>query len=498
MDGLFNGHIAIFGNTGSGKSNTLASLFQELVSELRHTDCRRFMCLTRFIVFDFNGEFGGNCFTSEKDEKKVYELSTDNKNGQKIPMRERDMLDLELLSILSEATVRTQKPFLTRTKKLYNRYMNNGDSTDAVRRAFYGQIKKIFKKKDKDLGPLLLEHVEKAMQLCPNLSDVDLTYDVSYNSVTNGFYMKHEFTGQNEGDIYFGSHENLIKCTRIWENVKRFNLSDNVLNNFLVFVYLRLIEDIQDFNVQNDHIAPMVHRLRTKIDDLNAVFVTSDDDGSLWPNRCNFVVIDLSDLNPGMKKTVPLILSKWVYTKHKRFRGKRSLNIIIDEAHQILSRESFREEETLKDYRLETFEEIIKEGRKFGVFVTLASQRPHDISHTITSQAHNYFIHRLVNQRDLESIAGAVSYIDKLSHQSIPTLPIGTCIFSGVASRRPIKVRMKRLKEDQQPQSKTLRFNDLMDGNAQNGTSALPDKPAAKLSAPTRPPTLRPRKHTTP
>ena len=48
-------------------------------------------------------------------------------------------------------------------------------------------------------------------------------------------------------------------------------------------------------------------------------------------------------------------------------------------------------EPSWKDYRLETFEEIVKEGRKFGVFVCIASQRPNDISATITSQAHNYF-----------------------------------------------------------------------------------------------------------
>src|SRR5678815_555996 len=100
-----------------------------------------------------------------------------------------------------------------------------------------------------------------------------------------------------------------------------------------------------------------------------------------------------------MRKTIPLLLSKMVYREHKQADDDCTLTIIIDEAHNILSSESFREAESWKDYRLETFEEIIKEGRKFGVFVTIASQRPNDISPTITSQAHNYFIHRLINQR---------------------------------------------------------------------------------------------------
>lgn len=53
---------------------------------------------------------------------------------------------------------------------------------------------------------------------------------------------------------------------------------------------------------------------------------------------------------------------------------------------------------------MECFEEIIKEGRKFGTFLTISSQRPSDISDTIISQLHNYFIHRLVNEEDLRKI----------------------------------------------------------------------------------------------
>ncbi|TOG15365.1 hypothetical protein CGJ07_24370, partial [Vibrio parahaemolyticus] len=67
----------------------------------------------------------------------------------------------------------------------------------------------------------------------------------------------------------------------------------------------------------------------------------------------------------------------------------------------ILSQQSVREQANWKDYRLELFEELIKEGRKFGIFLTLSSQRPADISATIMSQLHNFFIHRLVNDRDL-------------------------------------------------------------------------------------------------
>lgn len=127
-----------------------------------------------------------------------------------------------------------------------------------------------------------------------------------------------------------------------------------------------------------------------------------------------------------------------------------------------MSNTSFRETESWKDYRLETFEEIIKEGRKFGVFITISSQRPNDISSTIISQAHNYFIHRLINQNDLYAIEKSVSYIDRLTEESIPTLSTGTCIFSGVVCPMPLKLRVAELPTEEKPKSNTISFNDLV------------------------------------
>ncbi len=176
----------------------------------------------------------------------------------------------------------------------------------------------------------------------------------------------------------------------------------------------------------------------------------------------NVVIVNLNHVSLDMKKTLPLLLAKKLYAEHKNLGANQSLTLIVDEAHNILSTESFREAESWKDYRLETFEEIIKEGRKFGVFVTIASQRPNDISPTITSQAHNYFIHRLINERDLNTIASAVSYIDRVTEESIPTLPTGTCIFSGIASQMPLKLTVRPLAVHEQPRSATRAFNDMV------------------------------------
>ena len=151
-----------------------------------------------------------------------------------------------------------------------------------------------------------------------------------------------------------------------------------------------------------------------------------------------------------MKKIIPLIIVKQLY-ENKKESDKKSLHIVIDEAHNILSTMSQRESETWKDYRLETFEEIIKEGRKFGVFLTIASQRPYDISATIISQLHNYFIHRLINDNDINAVEKAVAYLDKLSFQSIPILSVGSCFVAGLASDIPVKVDIDLLEKEKRP-----------------------------------------------
>lgn len=57
-----------------------------------------------------------------------------------------------------------------------------------------------------------------------------------------------------------------------------------------------------------------------------------------------------------------------------------------------LPEESTREPEKWKSYRFDTFEEIVKKGEKYGIFLTLASQYPHDISLTIMYQLYNYLL----------------------------------------------------------------------------------------------------------
>lgn len=458
VDGLFNSHVAIFGNTGSGKSNTLAILYQEMIRELKKRNEFKKNC--KFFIFDFNGEYvKQNCITTDK---KTYELSTRNNIKDKIPMTFDELMDIETLAILLEATEKTQKPFLKRTLRYYKKVKGCEDDSDFVgyfKNIIKRDIKNVLQMTNKDTALKILDYLEEIIGFfVDDDTKKELRADIEYHNQSKEFFRKGT-------SIFFPTNVNEIEKTNLYKAAD--NLGDETLqgiselNQFFIFLLLQLINDLYRYKVQVDHIVPVINRFKAKQKSIENIFRIESSE-NLWGDK-NVIVVSLRDVNIDMRKTIPLLLAKHIYNEHKQENNKKSLSIIIDEAHNILSKTSFRETEDWKDYRLETFEEIIKEGRKFGVFVTIASQRPNDISETIISQAHNYFIHQLINQRDLQTIGNAVSYIDKMTEESIPTLSIGTCIFSGIATPMPLKIKINELPSEQKPDSHTLQFENIIE-----------------------------------
>ncbi len=450
IDGLFNSHIAIFGNTGSGKSNTLAYLYQEFVRALTARNAAAFSENTRILLLDFNGEYvAPQCISPSK---KVYSLSTRGDGADKLPMKGDALLNIEVISILADATEKTQKPFLSRALRFYKKVMsaNDGDPVGYIRNILRNRVRDTLQMSDKVRAFLLLDYFREILPSeDADGNPMDIASDVAWYNKGGEFYIRPD-------GPYLAQNPDSIKDTVLFKSIETFELSDSLLARLITFLYLQLISDILANRAQNEHVVHVINRLKAKKPDIDKIF-DLESDAVFW--QSNFVVVSLADVNLEMKKTLPLLLAKRVYTEQKEAGKSKSLSIVIDEAHNILSTQSFREAESWKDYRLETFEEIIKEGRKFGVFVTIASQRPNDISPTIMSQAHNYFIHRLLNEWDLKAIASAVSYIDRVTEESIPTLPTGTCIFSGIASQMPLKINVKPLLGDARPQSETRKFS---------------------------------------
>ena len=451
---LFGSHIGIFGNTGSGKSYTLAKIYHQLFEKVQNY--HSFSKNAKFLLFDFNGEYSGkNTITKEKT---IFKLSTSVavENTNRIPISQSEIAKPELLSILANATEKTQQPFIKRTLQLREYIQKADNALDAFRGLLKKAIRDTLKIEDGVKGNILLSYL---CQMLENNKEehLDLHEGIGFHSGQHCFLV--EVAGQKVYMHDAGS-ENILPNLPLYKSADDYNFSDNFIAEFIDYMYLQLILDVNSNRAINEHIAPAINKLRGTQKSFDKIFnITNDENDNLF-DKSSFVVIDMNSCNTEMKKLVPLIISLEVYRKQKEKKAgaKESLNIIIDEAHNILSYESTRESETWKDYRLEVFEEIIKEGRKFAVFMTLASQRPSDISHTIISQLHNHFIHRLVNQRDIDMIANHVSYLDKLSVEQLPVLPQGGCVVAGVMTQLPVIIQVAPLNKEVAPNSSTIKL----------------------------------------
>jgi DNA helicase HerA-like ATPase len=305
---------------------------------------------------------------------------------------------------------------------------------------------------DKVKAHLLVDYL-KAILLKEKTFEERLTDDIDWCDKENrGFFIK-----PISDNKYLKNNESNIIETDLYGAIDTYSFSDNFITNFIDIAYVILIQEVFNSRAQNEHIAPAISKLQIFQTDFDKVISTNKDDKSLF-SESNFVVLNFDNVNIKIRKMLPLLVSHKIYKEHKEQnkKGDKSLNIIIDEAHNILSHSSQRESETWKDYRLETFEEIIKEGRKFGVFLTIASQRPSDISSTIISQLHNYFVHRLVNERDIEAMGKSISFLDKVSHEALPILPTGACVFTGIAAQIPAIIQINKIPKENEPDNKTI------------------------------------------
>lgn len=117
------------------------------------------------------------------------------------------------------------------------------------------------------------------------------------------------------------------------------------------------------------------------------------------------------------------------------------LVIIVDEAHNFLDRHIGSEDYTTK---LDSFELIAKEGRKYGLNICLTTQRPRDITEGVLSQMGTLIVHRLTNDRDREVVERACGEIDKSASAFLPNLKPGEAAILGADFPIPLTIQIKK------------------------------------------------------
>lgn len=440
VNSLFASHIGIFGNTGSGKSYTLANLYHQLFKQFIKDE--KFRATSKFYFIDFNGEYVEPGAIIQTEYKNIYKLTTRRLDGDKYPISSEHVKDTTFWSIILDATEKTQRPFIKRA--ISDSFFNSLITPEQVKGFIKYLIKLVWEKNDDSLRKAIIDFLNELHDISNSKEICNaLVEKWKYHTDRSKFYFLTD-------DGWKWDNEGKDVLTAFLDDLTILQLTDDFYWIGLRIKLKYYDEIIKGFS-NIEHLAPLIKRLDKRIDDLSKVFLIQDEFVSK-----TISIVSLKDVNLEMRKMLPLLICKELYDRHKHSNVHSYLNLIIDEAHNILSKDSDRESEIWKDYRIETFEEIIKEGRKFGVFLTIASQRPSDISSTIISQLHTFFLHRLINNRDIEAVEKTISYLDKVSFEYLPILPTGTCILAGVLTNMPVLVDIDAIEKQCEPNNKTI------------------------------------------
>ena len=410
-------HIGIFGNTGSGKSNTLARLlfeYSKIIIEQHNA---------HLLIIDINNEYGGDAICPEHD-KTVYRLTTKKDSEKKIPIDYSNLKEDEWCLLLN-ATEATQRPVVKTAFK-------DEKSPEEYRNLIIRMIKS---------GQHALI---KSMQyyLSDYISGINDIYWHNYSEV---------FYTDAYGSRIYSDNEDEFKA--VYDHIKVDIPQDN-LQKFMFRLYFATAIHI-GYGTQYDFISPLLRRAEKLISDFEKVFVGSTD--NIFKNK-NTAVVQLADVNQDMMELIPSMLTNHLFNHQIDIKKSEQINeivnIVVDEAHNLLYEDN--NDTRHSKITLEAFERAIKEGRKFGLYLWVSSQRPSDISQTIISQMHNYFIHKLVNPYDLQRIRKAVAFLDENAMNALTVLGPGECVISGTGVNMPCFVKVHQLDKKYRPNSENV------------------------------------------
>mgnify|MGYP001022379401 CR=1 FL=1 len=439
---IFASHIGVFGNTGSGKSNTLHKLFLEL---FRSDYREKILEMSKFYVIDFNGEYTkDDSFGITDNNKKVFEINTKNQTTTKLPITSDYLFDSDILSILFGATSATQVPFLRKSLNIWKERKFNGES---IAHFVVGTLKRILTTGNS----ASLDSKDNWISISEKYIDNDL-FDVLKSNLYYNYNTESYYTVVNGANKYINPNtaipDSEIKYLKIDEIEKALKEKFNLLSEFDKLKFHLEFQKVHQSSWKStniEHINPLFHRIENALNSLKKVVEVKE---SIDGDFSSLNIINLVHANQEITRLIPMLISKMVYDKQKEDIKRDDVtctcHLIIDEAHNILNAQNHSVGDTWQDYRLNIFEEIIKEGRKFGFYLTLSSQRPADISPTILSQVHNYFIHRLVNDNDLRMLINTMPTLDKVSFNKIPSLGKGEVIITGNAIQVPVFVKVDK------------------------------------------------------
>ena len=176
----------------------------------------------------------------------------------------------------------------------------------------------------------------------------------------------------------------------------------------------------------------------------------------------NVVILDLSLLDSEVLENITALIGRLLLEFLQRLgeyggmeaRGSLPIVLVLEEAHNFVS-ESNTEDSSVSRT---VFEKIAREGRKYGLSLVVASQRPSELSKTVLSQCNSFIVHRLQNPEDIRYFRDVVPGIYKAIFDQLPALAPQTALVLGECVPAPMLVKIRDV--DPKPRSDDPMFYD--------------------------------------
>ncbi len=441
---FFNSHFSILGNTGSGKSCTVASILQKLFTSSPTPPIN-----SSLFFFDAYGEythaFSGLHDVNSKLGYKSYTTNIIDPDCEilRIPVW---LLDVDDLALLLDANSPSQLPIIEKTLKLV--------------RILTGTSDKVIKRKN-DIIARAVQDILLSGDESTKIRDQVIGVMTKFNTPTLNLesqIVQPGYTRTFKQCLFVDKTGKMQEMELVVEFIRGYILEDEILDESDANPYYSLndLELAMDFALINEGILKsnkvfdnanvMSVRLHTLATGDNRhyftypKYVTRDqfiDTLTTDPTtggRVQIVNFNINYVDDRIAKVITKIISRMLFIKSSMIkpRGSRAFHIIIEEAHRYVQHDSDIE---LLGYNI--FERIAKEGRKYGIFLAMITQRPSELSDTCVSQCVNFVILRTMHPVDLKYIKEMVPFVSAEIVLQLKNLKPGNCIAFGSAFKVP-------------------------------------------------------------
>lgn len=519
-DRLFGRHLAVLGNTGSGKSCTVAGVIRwciesaraakertnaesedltgELSDEVREQYGLNSLINSRFIILDPNGEYS-QAFR-DLDNVRLYAVEgNDEKNIHQLQVPLWFWNSAEWCTFV-QAGSGAQRPTLIQSLRAVRDGKMEVSLTPstAMRRYIFGLISLLAldmssgapwagggkTKGFKDR----IDNWEKGLIEDVSFTDGENTALVALKEALSTFRDGNQATGNNtkEWPLYAKPSADLL-VVAFREAHSAFGGSDtdflpidaDLPRPFIGEDLLKSVEANAELMGTTGYIEPMLMRIRTLLSDFRMRTITNCDtvltleqwlENYICPSESGkgaVTVIDLSLVPAEVIHIITAVISRIILEALQRYRQLNNgitlpTTLVMEEAHTFIRRYASEFEETSAHAMCtQVFEKIAREGRKFGLGLVLSSQRPSELSPTVLSQCNTFLLHRISNDRDQELVGKLVPDTFRGLLRDLPSLPSQRAILLGWASELPVLVQMNYLDEAHRPQSNDPNYWDV-------------------------------------